>query len=595
MSSGKSHPTGAGAGGSSGKENFAAMFEESMAAQEIAEGDVVTGNVVKIDNDTVVVDIGYKSEGAVPRAQFERGGQLTIAEGDQVRVYVESLRVDAQGYCRLSKERADRLRIWDEIAKAFDEGAIVEGTITKRVRGGLEVDIGVPAFLPASQADIRPPRNLDKYMGETAQFKIIKFNRRRGNVVLSRRDVLEAERTHMRTETLKVLTEGAIVTGTVKNLTDYGAFVDLGGIDGLLHVSDMSWTRIRHPSERLKPGDEIRVQVIQFDPKTERVSLGLKQLEADPWGTIETQYPVGTRLRGKVTNLVDYGAFVEIAPGVEGLIHVSEMSWTRKVRHPGKIVNVGDEVDVVVLDIDRNNRRMSLGMKQAMANPWDTVAQTYPAGTRIKGEVRSITDFGIFVSVNEDIDGLVHVSDISWTKKDIVPSEAYKVGDQVEAVVLSIDREGQRLSLGIKQLEDDPWERYRKAHPKGTQVQCRVVSVTDFGAFVELAEGVEGLIRTNELAVARVEDPRSVVEVGKELTAEISNIDTRERRISLSVRAMERSQEKADLKAFMKSQGEARSSLGDVLREKLAAQKPAESEAGESAESNEGTDNEPSS
>jgi len=572
MTPNKLPPTRTPAGGAGGPNSFADMFEKSMVEEKLAEGDIVTGTVVKVDRDLVVVDIGYKCEGAVPAAQFERGGQLTVQPGEQIRVYIDSLQVDQQGYCRLSKVKADRLRIWDEVAEAFEKQAVVEGKIESRVKGGFEVDIGVKAFLPASQVDIRVPRNLDRYLGESGQFRIIKFNRRRGNVVLSRRAVLEEQRNQMRDQTLKVLTVGAIVTGMVKNLTDYGAFVDLGGIDGLLHISDMSWGRLKHPSERIKPGDEVRVQILQFDPAAQKVSLGLKQLESDPWAAVDVDYPIGTRTRGKVTNIVDYGAFVEIVPGIEGLIHISEMSWTKKVRHPGQIVKAGDPVDVVVLDIDRTNRRISLGMKQAMTNPWDLIGQQFPSGTRIKGPIRSITDFGLFVKVTDDIDGLVHVSDVSWTKKTPNLAEMFQKDQEVEAVVLSIDREAQRLSLGIKQLEGDPWETYVKSHRKGTVVDCKIVSVTDFGAFVELAEGIEGLIRTNELARDRVQDPRTVAEVGKAVQAEIISIDLRERKISLSIRAMERSQEKAELKAFTSSQGDSRARLGDVLAERLKAQ-----------------------
>ncbi|MEW6775242.1 MAG: 30S ribosomal protein S1 [Bdellovibrionota bacterium] len=571
MTSQKIPPTRAGAGEPGGSGSFADLFEKSMGAQELSEGEIVTGNVVKITNDFVVVDIGYKCEGAVPRHQFERGGQMTVQPGAQVRVFIDSLHVNEQGYCQLSKNKADRLRIWDEIANAFAKNAIVEGQITSRVKGGYEVDIGVKAFLPASQVDIRMPKNLDQYLNQTGQFRIIKFNQKRGNVVLSRRAVLEEQRSHMRDETLKALVEGAIVTGTVKNLTEYGAFVDLGGLDGLLHISDISWARIKHPSEKIKPGDEVRVKVLQFNRETGRVSLGLKQLEADPWTKVETDWPIGTRTRGAVTNIVDYGGFVEIAPGIEGLIHVSEMSWTRKVRHPSQILKVGDVVDVMVLDIDKTNRRVSLGMKQVMPNPWDVISQKLPPGSHIKGEIKSITDFGIFVNVEEGIDGLVHISDVTWAKKPPVLTQLFQKGQEVEAVVLNIDREGQRLSLGIKQLSEDPWVAYTKAHRKGALVDCKIVSVTDFGVFVELADGIEGLIRMNELSRDPNVDPKSLAEIGKQFQAEIVHIDTTERKISLSVKAMERSQERADLKRFISSQGDGRASLGDVLGEQLRA------------------------
>ncbi len=564
------------------EENFAKMFESYNQRHEIKEGSVIPGKVAQISKDFVTIDIGYKSEGQVPVHEFMSQGQLTVNEGDEVLVYLDMVE-DEEGNILLSKEKADKLKIWDDIQRAHESDDTVTGRIISRVKGGLSVDIGVKAFLPGSQVDLRPTRNLEKLIGQTFDFKIIKFNKRRGNIVLSRRALLERERQRLKEETLKKLEEGVLITGIVKNITEYGAFIDLGGIDGLLHITDMAWGRIDHPSERFSVGDEVTIKVLKFDPETERVSLGLKQTLPDPWELAPDKYPVGGRVTGKVVSLTDYGAFVELEEGVEGLIHVSEMSWTKRVKHPSKMVAVGDAVEALVLDIDHVNKRISLGMKQVEPNPWNLVEERYPPGTRITGKVRSITDFGIFVGLDEGIDGLVHISDISWTKRIKHPSEIFKKGQEVEAVVLSIDTDNERFSLGIKQIQNDPWDNIRQRYPVGSSVNCKVINITDFGVFVEIEEGVEGLIRASELARERVQDPSKVVQPGQALEAEIINIDEGDRKMTLSIKAMELSSEKADYRKFMENQGEARMSLGELLGDSLRAkaEEAAQAEKGE--------------
>ena len=465
----------------------------------------------------------------------------------------------------LSKEKADKMRIWDEISAACERDELVEGIIVGRVKGGLSVDIGVKAFLPGSQVDIRPVRNLDKLIGEKFKFKVIKFNKKRGNIVLSRRVLLEKEREELKKETLKNLKEGAILKGVVKNLTDYGAFIDLGGIDGLLHVTDMSWGRIGHPSEMFEVGQEVRVVVLKFDPATERVSLGLKQIQEDPWHRADEKYPIGTRVKGKVVSLTDYGAFIELEQGVEGLVHVSEMSWTKRVKHPSKLVNQGDAVEAVVLDIDPKAKRISLGMKQIEANPWTLLEDKYPIGSVIRGEVRNVTDFGIFVGVEEGIDGLVHVSDISWTERIKHPGEKFKKGDVVEAVVLNIDVENERFSLGIKQLASDPWTTLAERHPVGSKLKGKVTKVTDFGAFVELEPGIEGLVHVSEMKDERVENPRDVVKEGDEIEIKVIDMDLQERKVALSIKALNRDGGEDDYREYLRKQGDGRARLGDLM------------------------------
>jgi len=548
-------------------EDFAAMFAASEAQQgPVEEGKVVSGTVIQLTKDYAVIDIGYKSEGQVPMNEFAPGpgGEPGVKVGDKVEVLVESRENDT-GMVVLSKEKADKMRIWDEISAACERDELVEGVIVGRVKGGLSVDIGVKAFLPGSQVDIRPVRNLDKLIGEKFKFKVIKFNKKRGNIVLSRRVLLEKEREELKKETLKNLKEGAILKGVVKNLTDYGAFIDLGGIDGLLHVTDMSWGRIGHPSEMFEVGQEVRVVVLKFDPASERVSLGLKQIQEDPWHRADEKYPVGTRVKGKVVSLTDYGAFIELEQGVEGLVHVSEMSWTKRVKHPSKLVNQGDAVEAVVLDIDPKAKRISLGMKQIEANPWTLLEDKYPIGTTIRGEVRNVTDFGIFVGVEEGIDGLVHVSDISWTERIKHPGEKFKKGDVVEAVVLNIDVENERFSLGIKQANPDPWTTLAERHPVGSKLKGKVTKVTDFGAFVELEPGIEGLVHVSEMKDERVENPRDVVKEGDEIDVKVIDMDLQERKVALSIKALNRDGGEDDYREYLRKQGDGRARLGDLM------------------------------
>ena len=542
------------------EQSFEALFEESL--QELNVGDVVKGTVVQLNPDSVVVDIGYKSEGVIPLSEFaDETGQSNIQVGDEIDVLFERTENES-GLISLSKEKADRQKIWN----ALEEDAVVEGRIVSRIKGGLSVDIGVNAFLPGSQVDLRPVRNLDKMLGETYHFKIIKLNKRRGNIVLSRRVLLEEKRESLRSETLKTLEEGQVAEGIVKNLTDYGAFIDLGGIDGLLHITDMSWGRVSHPSDILSVGDKVNVKVLKFDREKERVSLGLKQITPDPWLDVEAKYPVGSKVQGKVVSLTDYGAFIELEEGVEGLIHVSEMSWTKRIKHPNKILNVGDEVESVVLALDLPNRRISLGLKQAEPNPWDIIGEKFPIGTVIEGQVKNITDFGIFVGVDEGIDGLVHISDLSWTKRIKHPSELYKKGDIVKAVVLNIDRENERFSLGIKQLSPDPWQSIPTRYAPGTIVHGKVTSVTDFGIFLEVEEGIEGLIHVSEISKEKVDSPKSCAKVGDDLEAVVLHVDTVERKIALSIKHLADQKEKAEVDAFLGAQKKATSNLGDLLQ-----------------------------
>lgn len=552
-------------------EDFAAMFEQSLQNHGtdgvVQEGEIVKGTVIQLTKDFAIIDVGYKSEGQVPISEFTNArGELNIKVGDKVDVLLES-REDDKGMVVLSKEKADKMRIWDEISSACERDEIVKGTIIGRVKGGLSVDIGVKAFLPGSQVDIRPVRNLDQYIGKEFEFKVIKFNKKRGNIVLSRRVLLEKQREEFKRETLTRLKEGAVLMGVVKNLTDYGAFIDLGGIDGLLHITDMSWGHVRHPSEVFNVGDEVRVAVLKFDPESERVSLGLKQIQEDPWHRADEKYPVGTRVKGKVVSVIDYGAFIEIEPGVEGLIHVSEMSWTKRVKHPSKMLNIGDEVEAVVLDIDPKAKRIALGMKQIAPNPWTLLEDKYPIGSVIKGQIKNVTDFGIFVGVEDGIDGLVHVSDISWTKHVKHPGEIFKKGDEVEAVVLNIDVENERFSLGIKQLLQDPWDTLAERMPVGSKVTGKVTKVTDFGAFVEIEQGIEGLVHVSELREERVDNPREVVKEGDEVEVKIIDINTTDRKVALSVKALSRDGED-DYREYLRRQSGdgSRAKLGDLLK-----------------------------
>jgi small subunit ribosomal protein S1 len=542
------------------EQSFEDLFESSL--KELHSGNVVKGTIVQVNPDSVIVDVGGKSEGVIPVNEFtDEQGQIEVKVGDVFDVLIESTE-NENGLISLSKEKADRQKVWN----ALEEGAVVEGRIVSRIKGGLSVDIGVNAFLPGSQVDLRPVRNLDKMLGETYKFKIIKLNKRRGNIVLSRRVLLEEKRESQRSETLETLSEGQVVEGVVKNLTDYGAFIDLGGIDGLLHITDMSWGRVSHPSDILAVGDKIKVKVLKFDREKERVSLGLKQIAPDPWLEVEQKYPIESLVKGKVVSLTDYGAFVELEQGVEGLIHVSEMSWTKRIKHPNKILNIGDEVESMVLALDIPNRRISLGLKQAEPNPWEAIGEKFPIGTIIEGQVKNITDFGIFVGVDEGIDGLVHISDLSWTKRIKHPSELYKKGDIVKAVVLNIDRENERFSLGIKQLNPDPWQSIPERFAPGTIIRGKVTSVTDFGIFLEVEEGIEGLIHVSEISKEKVDSPKDFAKVGDDLEAVVLHVDTVERKIALSVKHLAHQKEKAEVDAFLGAQKNATSNLGDLLQ-----------------------------
>ncbi len=543
---------------------LAALYEETF--KNFEEGTITEGSVVAIGKDKVVVDIGYKSEGIIAADQFLSEELEGLKVGDRVQVYIEE-REDAEGNLVLSKEKADKMKIWEDLEKAYKDETIVEGRVLSRIKGGMMVDIGVKAFLPGSQIDLHPVRDLDSLVGRTYQVKIIKINHRRGNVVVSRRVLLEETRDKKRQSTLASLKEGQLIQGTVKNITDYGAFIDLGGIDGLLHITDMSWGRVGHPSEVFSVGDKAEVIVLKYDRETGRISLGLKQKTADPWTSVATRFPAGTRVQGRVVSLTDYGAFIELEPGVEGLVHVSEMSWTHEVRHPSKIVSAGDQVEAVVLNVDPNSRKISLGMKQTAPNPWDMVEARYPAGTRIEGKVKSLTDFGAFVALEEGIDGLIHISDMSWTRHVKHPSELFKKGQKVEIVVLKIDKEKERLSLGYKQLTPDPWDadipaRYHIGEPAAG----RVAKITDFGIFVELDSGVEGLIHISESgldAQARLEDK---FHVGDEVTAKIIRVDSEERKIALSLREHLLDSERLQVDEFHANQGAVDQSLGRAAK-----------------------------
>ncbi|MFO0566790.1 MAG: 30S ribosomal protein S1 [Polyangiaceae bacterium] len=551
-------------------DSFAALFEQAAqgtgATEMGGEGQIVTGIVVAVNRDSVVVDIGGKSEGVIKADEFiDATGQLTIKPGDRVDVFIESRESD-DGLISLSKEKADKMKVWDEISSACERDEIIEGTISQRVKGGLSVTIrgGVKAFLPGSQVDLRPIRNLDKLIGQTYEFKVIKFNKKRGNIVLSRRVLLEKERDAMKAKTLAHLEEGMVLVGTIKNLTEYGAFVDLGGIDGLLHITDMSWGRVNHPSEVFKVGDEVTVKVLKYNPETERVSLGLKQTQEDPWNHAEEVYVIGKRVKGKVMSLTDYGAFVELEPGVEGLIHVSEMSWTKKIKHPSKMMEVGQEVECQVLEVDSKAKRISLGLKQLEPDPWTLFTDKYKPGDKIKGKVRSITDYGVFIGIEDGVDGMVHKTDLSWTVKINNPADLYGKNDEVEAIILSINHDEKKVSLGVKQLWDDPWGDILEKYKPGAVVdEATVLSVVDYGAFVRVAEGIEALIPTNEI------DPNLALSAGDKVKAEVSNVDSMDRRITLTMRNVGASPAAEQFQALAREKAGQGATLGDLLKGKL--------------------------
>jgi small subunit ribosomal protein S1 len=548
-------------------EELMSLYEESF--KRFAEGEVVTGRIISVDKDHVLVDIGYKSEGQIRIHEFrDETGTIKAEIGDEVEVMVEWWD-DEEERVVLSKEKAASVKVWEEIKRVYDADETIDGTIQSRVKGGFSVDIGVQAFLPGSQADLRPIRNLDDLVGKTFAFKILKYNRKRSNIVLSRRVLLEAERETKRAETLASISEGKVVPGTVKNITEYGVFVDLGGVDGLLHITDISWGRVKHPSELFSVGDEITVKILNLDLEKERVSLGMKQLSEDPWTHASDRYPVGTQVTGKVVSLTDYGAFVELEEGIEGLIHVSEMSWTRKVRHPSKVVSVGEEVDAVVLDIKPDSRRISLGMKQVKPNPWDIIAEKYPVGTTIEGKIKNITDFGLFIGIDEGIDGLVHISDISWTKRIKHPSEVYKKGDVLQAIVLDIEKNNERFSLGVKQLQQDPWKTVAERYEVGKEITGTITNLTDFGVFIELEEGIEGLVHVSEISKEKIKTPVGMYNIGDVITAKVMNINSDERRIGLSIKRLEMEDEQSILSEYVNSMKPATSSFGEILRENL--------------------------
>jgi small subunit ribosomal protein S1 len=557
-------------------ERLLDMYDVSF--RNFAEGEVVRGVVLRVSESEVIVDVGYKSEGMISIEEFrDENGEISVKPDDSVDVLIEKTE-DREGYVVLSKEKAEKMKVWDEVERAYQERRVVTGRVIERVKGGLAVDIGVRAFLPGSQVDMRPVRNLDALRGQELRMRVIKVNKKRGNIVLSRKAVLEEENAEKKQETLATLEEGKVLDGVVKNITEYGAFVDLGGIDGLLHITDMSWGRINHPNEVLNVGDEIRVVVLKFDRESERVSLGMKQLQADPWTTATIKYPVGARVKGRVVSLTDYGAFVELEQGVEGLIHVSEMSWSKKIKHPSKILSVNQEVECQVLGIDQEAHRISLGLKQVEANPWEQLAEKYPIGAKITGKVRNLTEFGAFVEVEEGIDGLIHISDLSWTKRVKHPSEVLKKGDTVEAVVLNIDAENQRLSLGLKQLATDVWEDYLASHNVGDVIEGKIVRLTSFGAFVELAEGVEGLVHVSELDEKRVERPEEQFNAGDTVVVKIIKVQEGERKIGLSIKAVKQEEVQKDVQAYRQSSGSDRSTIGDILRAQQEAAEAREKE-----------------
>ncbi len=544
--------------------NFKELFEQNQ--QNVQIGEVVTGRVVQINDDVVMVDVGWKTEGRVPIEELkDDDGNITVAVDDEIAVFIDRRGTD--GDLVLSMEKAARIKVWDDIIKACEGNGTMEGTVLERVKGGLSVDIGILAFLPGSQVDIRPVKNLDKYVGKTFEFDVLKYDRKRNNVVLSKRSVLERERESEKTKTLETMEAGKIVEGVVKNITDYGLFVDLGGIDGLLHVTDISWGRITRPSTNFSKGDKITVNILSFDREQERVTLGLKQLTENPWDTITEKYPIGSIVEGKVVNIMDYGAFVELERGVEGLIHISEMFWTREIKHPSKVLSPGAITKVVVLDVNHEDKRISLSLKQTSENPWIILKEKYPEGSIVKGTVRNITNFGIFIGVEESIDGLVHISDISWKHRVKHPSEFFKKGQEVEAVVLNIDVENEKFSLGIKQIEKNPWDEINSKYTPGSVISGKVTNVTDFGIFVEIEEGIEGLVHISELGQKRANSSSDLFAIGEVVSAVVINVDQENRRMRLSIKDHESSLNKTPTSQYLNNSKNVTSSLGKALSE----------------------------
>lgn len=516
--------------------NFKELYEQSL--QSVQLGNVLTGRIVQINADTVMVDVGWKTEGYIPSREIsDENGNVLFNIGDEIEVLVD--RRDQDGNLVLSRDKAEKIKIWDDVKIACEQNTPVKGVVLERVKGGLSVDIGIPAFLPGSQVDVRPVRDLDRYVGQTLEFNILKYDRKRNNVVLSRRSILEKDREAEKVETLQNIEEGKIVEGVIKNITDYGLFIDLGGIDGLLHVTDISWGRITRPADHFSKGERIRVKVLSFDREKERVALGLKQLTENPWETIKDKYPINSVVEGRVVNITDYGVFVELEPGVEGLIHVSEMFWTREVKHPSKILAIGQVIHVMVLNINTETKRISLGLKQITANPWEALKEKYPEGSLVTGVIRNITNFGIFVGVEEGVDGLIHLSDISWKQRVKQPTEIYKKGQTIEAMVLNIDVEHEKFSLGLKQLEKNPWEELSEKYLPGTVVSGKVTNITEFGIFVEIEEGMEGLVHISELSSKRVKSSSELFAVGDVVSAVVKNVDSKSRKIRLSIKDLE--------------------------------------------------------
>ena len=544
------------------------LIEQSLKG--IQQGEVVVGTIIEIAKEYVVVDIGYKSEGQIQIHEFtNQNGEITAKVGDTVDVLLERLETE-DGDIVLSKEKAAKIKVWDDIHEAYNDNTPLKGKIIARVRGGFTVDItGIHAFLPGSQVDLRPVRDMSTMMNKVFEFRVLKYNKRRGNVVVSRRALLEELRNIQREETLKKIQEVDIMEGAVKNITDFGAFIDLGGLDGLLHITDMSWGKVNHPSEILTIGDEITVKILNFDSEKKRVSLGLKQLVPDPWLTAAERYPMGAKVTGRVVSLTDYGAFIEVEPGIEGLIHLSEMSWTRKIRHPSQVLNVGDEIEAVVLDIKPEERRISLGLKQVDPNPWDVIGEKYPIGTIIEGRIKNITDFGVFIGIDEGIDGLVHISDLSWSQRVKHPSDIFKKGQVIQAKVLKIDKENERFSLSVKEAVPDPWEEVALKYTVNTKVTGTITNVTDFGVFVELEEGVEGLIHVSEISNEKIKTPVGQFEVNNEIEAIVVNINKKERKIGLSIKRMEEDADNALVREYLGGGQTPFSSLGDIFKENL--------------------------
>ncbi len=547
--------------------SFAELFEQEENNTVINVGEVAIGTVVDINNDAVLIDVGDKAESYISLSEFRHEDpEREIVIGDEFEVFIEK-RKD-EGGLLLSREKAIAIKVWEQIAQIQEDDGTIEGRIDNRVKGGMSVDIGVPAFLPYSQIDLRPVKDLDGLIGETFEFKILKFNRKRNNVVISRRAILEEQRAKMREQMRTSLEEGQTIRGAITNITDYGLFIDLGGMDGLCHITDLSWGRVSHPSKLYTVGEEIEVKILKYDKDSDRVSLGVKQLKSDPWERVPEQYAPGVQVTGKVVSITDYGVFVELEEGVEGLVHISEMSWSKKPRHPSKVVSVGDEIAVQVLNVEADTKRISLGMKQLQPNPWDVVEESYPVGAVIEGKIKNITDFGIFIGIEEGIDGLIHVSDLSWTERIKHPSEKYTKGDTIQAVVLKIDKENERFSLGVKQLEPDPWQAAANNYPIGSTVEGTITNVTDFGVFVQLEEGIEGLVHVSEISRDKVKTPVGMFHVDDTLQAMVINVSADDRKIGLSLKALEEKDENdgAMPEEYTQKQSTGPSTLGDLLK-----------------------------